>query len=248
MCLLITLVGVDPDHSIVVASNRDERRDRPSAPPGLFVGERRRILSPRDREAGGTWIGVNDLGLFVGLTNLKGAAEAGRGAPSRGHLPHAALDQDSVEAAADAVTEAVERASFGGFQLLVTDGRRARVLTHEGGRIEDRAFGEGPLVLTNEHRPGALHLPGLAAACAEDLDLDARFGFLREVLCDEGATSGHPVLKRGGAYGTVSSSLLAIRPAAIRDLVWGFAAGLPDEVPYRRYGNLARRLVEDGAD
>ncbi|MGA0870627.1 MAG: NRDE family protein, partial [Planctomycetota bacterium] len=56
MCLLITLVGVDPDHPSIVASNRDERRDRPSAPPGLFVGQKRRILSPRDREAGGTWI------------------------------------------------------------------------------------------------------------------------------------------------------------------------------------------------
>jgi hypothetical protein len=245
MCLLITLVGVDPDHPIVVASNRDERRDRPSAPPGLFVGERRRILAPRDRRAGGTWIGVNDLGLFVGLTNLKGAAESGDAAPSRGHLPHTALDQDSVDAAAEAVTKAVGLAPFGGFQLLVTDGRQARVLTHEGGRIEDRAFGEGPLVLTNEHRPGALHLPGLAAACAADLDLDSRLGLLRAALCDEGAISGHPVLKRGGTYGTVSSSLLAIRPSAIRELVWRFAAGLPDEAPYKSYGNLARRLVDE---
>lgn len=245
MCLLITLVGVDPDHPIIVASNRDERRDRPSAPPGLFVGEKRRILSPRDREAGGTWIGVNDRGLFVGLTNLVGSADGASAAPSRGHLPHLALDEDGVEAAADAVAAAVVGAGFRGFQLLVTDGREARVLTHDGGGIEDRSFVAGAVVLTNEHRPGGLHLPGLAAACEQGLDLAARFSALREVLCDDGSVSGHRVLKRGGSYGTVSSSLIAVQPSSIRELVWDFAAGPPDEAPYRRYGNLARRLVDE---
>ncbi|MGA1524500.1 MAG: NRDE family protein [Planctomycetota bacterium] len=245
MCLLITLVGVDPGHPIVVASNRDERRDRPSAPPGLFVGQKRRILSPRDREAGGTWIGVNDRGLFVGLTNLVGASRDLEGAPSRGRLPHLALDEDGVDAAADVVAAAAASARYRGFQLLVTDGRRARVLTHEaGGQIEDRVFGAGAIVLSNEHRPGTLHLPGLAAACAADLALDARWAALRAVLRDEGQVSGHRVLKRGGSYGTVSSSLIAVQPAEIRALVWDYAAGPPDEAPYRGYGNLARRLVE----
>lgn len=245
MCLLITLVGVDPEHPIVVAGNRDERRDRPSAPPGLHVGARRRILSPRDREAGGTWMGVNDRGLFVGLTNLAAAGPDPASAPSRGGLPHTALDEDSVDDAARAVLDAAARTAFRGFQMLVTDGERARVLTYASGEIEDRAFGRGPVVLTNEHRPGALHLPDLGAACAPELGLGARFDLLRGILCDEGARSGHRILKRGGAYGTVSSSLLAVRPAAIRELVWEFAAGAPDETPYRRYGNLARRLVED---
>jgi len=42
----------------------------------------------------------------------------------------------------------------------------------------------------------------------------------------------------------VSSSLIAIPRGDLRELVWRYAAGAPDEVPYRNYGNLARRLVE----
>ena len=70
MCLLIVVRGRFAGHPIVVAGNRDERRDRKASPPGLWVGERRRVLSPRDRVAGGTWLGVNDLGAFAGLTNI----------------------------------------------------------------------------------------------------------------------------------------------------------------------------------
>src|SRR5688572_23652124 len=91
MCLLIVLRGLDRSHPVAVAANRDERRDRRAAPPGLFVGARRTMLSPRDREAGGTWLAVSAAGTFAGITNVAGAP-AVPGAPTRGDLPHIALD------------------------------------------------------------------------------------------------------------------------------------------------------------
>src|SRR5688500_17186994 len=98
MCLLIVLLGVDPEFPLLVASNRDERRERRAAPPGLWVGERRRVLSPRDRRAGGTWLGVNDRGMVAGITNVHGAPRLEL-PTTRGALPHLALDQDDLEAA-----------------------------------------------------------------------------------------------------------------------------------------------------
>ena len=226
MCLLITLVGVDPEHPIVVASNRDERRDRPSAPPGLHVGMRRRNLSPRDREAGGTWMGVNHRGLFVGLTNLAVAGPDPGSAPSRGGLPHAALDEDSVDAAAEAVLDAASRAAFRGFQLLVTDGERARVLTYASGEIEDRSFGPGPVVVTNEHRPGALHLPDLGAACAPELGLDV--AAKRWVLVQR--------VKK------LSGCLAAALPCLPRGLVIDIARINFDAIQFRRVADNAPNL------
>ena len=72
MCLLILFRDVDPNFPLLVASNRDEHRERRASPPGLFVGRRHRMLSPRDRRAGGTWMAVSDTGGFAALTNLAG--------------------------------------------------------------------------------------------------------------------------------------------------------------------------------
>src|SRR5262245_8061057 len=50
--------------------NRDERRTRgPGLPPGMMEGDGVRFLAPTDADAGGTWIGVNQFGLTVGLLN-----------------------------------------------------------------------------------------------------------------------------------------------------------------------------------
>ena len=243
MCLLILLAGIDPDWPVIVAGNRDEERDRPSAPPGLFVGERLRILSPRDRRAGGTWLAVGERGVVAGITNLADAP-VGAGMRSRGDLPHLAVDQDDVPAAVAAVRAAVAGAPFNGFQLVISDGIDSRVLVQRGGDVQEHALAGGTLVVSNEHQIGELTLPGLDAACAAGLSIDDRLAALRPLLLDAGERSGHRVLKRGGHYGTVSSSLIAVPAGDVRSLRWLFAAGQPDEVPFRDYGNLARRLAE----
>ena len=62
MCVLALFVG----DSLTVAANRDEFLGRPSAPPSEIEPG---IFAPQDREAGGTWLGVNRHGLFVAVTN-----------------------------------------------------------------------------------------------------------------------------------------------------------------------------------
>lgn len=247
MCLLILLRGVDPEYPLIVASNRDEQRSRPSAPPGLFVGQNNRMLSPRDRQAQGTWMGINEHGMFAGLTNLAGGAGMGDMGPidvhtTRGELPHLALDQADVASAVDAVWNRIDTDDFMGFQLLVADGASARIVSHAG-CVRSVAEVPGPwVVLSNEHGERELVIPGIEDAALPGLEIEDRLAALAPVLLDEGALSGHRILKRGGEYGTVASALLAIPARPSQGLIWRYAAGVPGEVSYKEYGNLGRRL------
>jgi uncharacterized protein with NRDE domain len=242
MCSLFVLLHADQHYPILIGANRDELRARPSAPPGLFVGQHRRILSPRDKLAQGTWMGVNDAGWFAGLTNVAGSRRT-PAAHSRGHLSHVALDQLEFAAVPDVIAREVAVRVYNDFQLLVTDGTQVHVFRHVAGVLTLATPAQPTLVLTNEHALHELHVPGLQAVRAPHLDVHARLDALAGILRDEGQASGHRVLKRNGDYGTVSSSLVAVPRGPITGLIWRYAAGPPDATPYRNYGNLARRLL-----
>lgn len=243
MCLLIVVRGLDADYPLLVASNRDEARDRLASPPGLWVGARRRVLSPRDRRAGGTWLGVNDRGVVVGLTNIAGAL-AKAPAPTRGRLPHLGLDHDDAVQAAAALADELAKGADNPCQIVIADFERIVVLRHRDGEVERLDEVGDVIVVSNEHAPGALRLEGMDAALEPGLDVEGRLAAFRPLLLDEGKAGGHRVLKKGGAWGTVSSSLLAVPRGDMRRLRWLYTPGPPDEVAYRSYGNLGRRLME----
>lgn len=245
MCLCIVLRALHADFPILVAANRDERKGRKASPPGLWVGLRRRVISPRDRLAGGTWLGVNDRGMFAGLTNIS-SAPAVPGAPSRGHLPHLALDEDDLDAAVAAVQARLQSAPHQGFQLVLCDGRRTVVVRHQGGDTAVVDWADPVLLVSNEHAPGELQLPGLLLAAVPRLSVTQQLDELQPLLLDRGGPGRHATLKHGEHYGTVSSSLLAVPARDGRELIWRFCQGAPDAHPYRDYGNLGRRLLPDG--
>lgn len=74
MCTLALYLRIFDDHPLVVAANRDEFYDRPSAPPAL-LGSNPTILAGKDLLAGGTWLGVNEYGVLVGILNRRSNAE-----------------------------------------------------------------------------------------------------------------------------------------------------------------------------
>lgn len=244
MCLLIVLRGLHGDHPIVVAGNRDERLDRRASPPGLWVGQRVRMLSPRDRQADGTWLAVDEHGRFAGLTNIVGEPPLA-GAPSRGSLPHLALDQSDLDAAVAAVRARVGEQAHAAFQLVLCDGVRTIVMRHERGVVRVIEWCDPVLVVSNEHEPGQLRLRGQSAGTAPGIDLPGRLEALAVLLRDRGGDGEHAVCKRGPERGTVSSSLVAVPRGDLTKLVWLYAPGAPDVTPYRNYGNLGRRLLPD---
>ena len=70
MCLILTALDSHPDYSLVVAANRDEFYDRPTA-AAAFWPEHPTILGGRDLKAGGTWLGIDRTGRFAAVTNFR---------------------------------------------------------------------------------------------------------------------------------------------------------------------------------
>lgn len=82
MCTLALYYKAFPGLPLLVAANRDEHYDRPSAAPVVLDGTPKRIAG-RDLRVGGTWMGVNEWGLFVGILNRRGAGEVPASAKTR---------------------------------------------------------------------------------------------------------------------------------------------------------------------
>lgn len=232
MCLLILHHRLVPGYPVVVAANRDEARARPSDPPLVWPGG---FLAPRDRKAGGTWIGVNRSGVVVGITNRSGEpVDPGR--PSRGQLVTAALGAPTARAA----VARVERAAFAEpqnpFNLLIADRTDAFVLTGGDG-IETRALPPGTAVLTNEHELGGLDLGDLTPPA----DIEQSLAALADLSRDHG-THGYAPCKHGERYGTVSSTLIALGDGPAHPSRFAYAAGLPCQTPHVPFAAELRAL------
>jgi hypothetical protein len=112
MCTVTFLPGL-PRGGYLLATNRDESpRRRPALPPFPAEIGGRLVLAPRDGDAGGTWIGVDQSGFA--LTILNGdrvpAAPPPPDAVSRGQLVLELLER---RAPAEVLTELRGRAAAG---------------------------------------------------------------------------------------------------------------------------------------
>jgi uncharacterized protein with NRDE domain len=119
MCLLVLAWKVHPRYRLVVAANRDEFHERPTAamakwsPPDEIIGG-------RDLRAGGTWLAMDRARRFGMVTNFRELQRPAADAPSRGHLiPNYLRNQ----AGAERHLQELERTApgYSGFNLLLTD-------------------------------------------------------------------------------------------------------------------------------
>jgi uncharacterized protein with NRDE domain len=209
MCTLIVLHRCVPGRPLVVAANRDEFYARPAEGPAIRETGVGRILAPVDLEAGGTWLGLNERGVFAGLTNLRPwtategtetvdpSALANTGLRSRGEVVMSALEARSAAAAARRL-ERLEVDAFNPFQLVVADAHEAWLTVyrdrpgtialapgvHVVGNVEDERV-EAELVAIHGS-PGAAGAGGLggigaiAGDAAGTKEIGSRFRALSE--------------------------------------------------------------------
>lgn len=90
MCLILFAYDKHPIYKFIVAANRDEFYNRPTA-PAHFWNDYPDILAGRDLEKMGTWMGVTKSGGFSALTNFRNPSEKTEGKESRGKLVTDAL-------------------------------------------------------------------------------------------------------------------------------------------------------------
>ena len=149
MCLLVVAWQTHPRYRLIVAGNRDEFHDRPTAPVGWW-SDAPDVLAGRDLRAGGTWLGLSRSGRCGLVTNFRDADAATRAdAPSRGELVPAFLRNGS--GAAPYLDELQERATqYAGFNLLLGDATGLHYYTNVGGTAP-RVLGAGIYGLSN-HR------------------------------------------------------------------------------------------------
>lgn len=69
MCTVSYLPIIDGEHQFVVTHNRDESINRPADLPQVYKTDDTELFYPKDRRAGGTWIGVSDKQRLVCLMN-----------------------------------------------------------------------------------------------------------------------------------------------------------------------------------
>lgn len=122
--------------------NRDEslRRGAGRAPERLVLGGVRALL-PVDSDEGGTWLGVNELGLALGLLNGRDGRDGRDVRPAQSEPRSRGLLVRELLAAPDAdeALTALERESlarYRGFTLAVFEpGREPRVRTWDGEQL-----------------------------------------------------------------------------------------------------------------
>ena len=245
MCTLTIAWQVFEEAPVVVAANRDELTDRPSEPPSVVEGDPA-FVAPRDAEAGGTWVGYNERGVFVGVTN-RWVEVAGGGERSRGRLVRDALRAESAAAARETVEAAVAADTYDGFNLVVADAADAFLFEWDG-TLSTTRLTPGVHVVVNVGADGDYFEPARRPEAGREQADNARR--VRETLeprersdwesADAWRERAASVLRDHdygvcvhdpeGRYGTRSSSLVTLR--ADGDADYAFAPGPPCETAY----------------
>jgi uncharacterized protein with NRDE domain len=85
MCLIHFQWNDHPVYKLIVAANRDEIYERPTA-PAHFWKEEPNILAGQDLQQKGTWLGITKNGRFAALTNYRSPEHMKKGTLSRGEI------------------------------------------------------------------------------------------------------------------------------------------------------------------
>lgn len=147
MCTLVLAAHVFAGHPLVVIANRDEQLDRASSPPLVWAASASStFIAPRDDVAGGTWLGINAAGVFVGITN-RYLSPKDDTRISRGALVTDALALGSARAIHEAMAS-VPASRHNGFHLVYADRHDVLATASNGTHIAQLTLGRGLHMIT----------------------------------------------------------------------------------------------------
>lgn len=247
MCLLAIQYKSVPEAPILVAANREEEFDRPSLVPAIQPGKPR-VLSGVDTKAGGTWLGVNQNGLFVGLAN-RPRLFAPPSPKSRGLLCRDLLRANSARHAVDMAMEELTANKYDGCNLIIADSESGWAV-HGGDDPEVAELIEGlNIISTHDVNDLRDERQKLARRLLTLQTLDSAVKFLAvasKAFARPPAAPDRPgMVVRSKDRGTVSSTLIALGKKP-RDAIFQYANGSPDMARYEDYSPLLRDILSRG--
>lgn len=244
MCMMALLYKMARSAPVLVAANREEDFDRPTQAPKIQPGTPR-VVCGIDRKAGGTWLGVNQYGLFAAVTSRRKSLVPAE-PRSRGLLCRELLNlRTAKEAAKHAATE-LATGVYAGANYICADADYAAVV-YGGNRIEIVELPPGLHLLTNAdlndpHDPRHEFVRRMLSLHT----LDSAVTFLavaNQAFSRRPDASGRRgVIITGNEYGTVSSTLLSL-PEKIQKSVYHYAPGPPCDHSYDDLSALLRQVL-----
>jgi uncharacterized protein with NRDE domain len=241
MCLVAIFFRIVDEAPLIVGANREEFYARGGEPPQVFDGACPAVAG-RDPVAGGTWLGVNERGVLIAVTN-RPKSELPAQPRSRGLLARELLECTSASAAVERACQALGSNQYAGCNVVCADRERLVVL-HAADWLRVRPLPAGIHVLTaSDVNDGSDRRLGHAQWWLQQRPYgDARDGMaaLKE-LCAQRGNGDPAICHHGRDRGTVSSSIVVLRPS-LADSVYLHAQGPPDRTPYQDYSALLRSL------
>jgi uncharacterized protein with NRDE domain len=254
MCLLAIQYQLIREAPILVAANREEFYERPTQSPAIQSGKPR-VLCGTDLQAGGTWLGVNQHGLFVSVLNRRKSAP-GFPSRSRGVLCRELLKASSALSARDIAMDELSTGKYDGANFVFADAESAWIV-HSGDDLNAAEIPEGLNIIAggdlNDSRDGRVDL-ARRLLTLQTLDSPVKFLAVASKVFAKSPTSmpgslsakaKSSIVIRDSDRGTVSSTLLALGKKP-RDAIYQYAPNAPDRTRYEDYSPLLRDILSRG--
>ncbi len=223
---------------MVVGANRDERYDRRSTTPQL-LRKTPRVVGGHDEAAGGTWMGIGEHGLWLGIANRNSLLPHNPSRRSRGRLCLDLLKAESCRKARS-LAGRIPPARYNPFYLIAADRRTAFLLSVEADTTV-RDLEPGVYVLTNSglnrgddrRRAQAWRRLLRMKSKAEPPSIKEWAG----LLSDHGEGPGDALCLHERKRGTSSSTLLYLH-RRLKQSRYIFADGPPCSSPFVDYSHI----------
>ncbi|MDG2381702.1 MAG: NRDE family protein [Pirellulaceae bacterium] len=247
MCLLAIQYRLVPEAPILVAANREEFYERPSQPPSIQSGKPR-VLCGIDAQAGGTWLGVNQHGLVIGVCNRRKASSTFP-SRSRGVLCRELLKSSSAVHARDVAMEELSSGRYDGANFVCVDAESGWVV-HGAEEIDTVEMHEGLNIISsrdlNDARDERVEM-ARRLLTLHTLDSPVKFlAVASKVFARPPSPPGRPsIVIRDKDRGTVSSTLISLGKKP-RDAIYQFSGSAPDRSRYEDFSPLLRDILSRG--
>jgi len=247
MSLLAIVYHLVPESPILVAFNRDASFDQNFPSPSIQSGKPRVLASPDQN--GGVCLGINQNGLFVGMTPRKKTQESHGNYKSRKLLVREILKSGSAQEGLNLAMDELHSGLYSGANFVIADAESGWVV-HGGNDLNACELEQGLSIVTDRDvndRKDARGSMAQRLLTLQTLDSPVKFlAIASKVLARSPIAPNRPsMVVREKDYGTVSSTLIAVGQKP-RDAIYQHANGAPDGAKYEDYSPMLRDILSRG--